>query len=199
MFLASATHEKENIIPAEHIVNQNDMGVINVQNYVKENQRSVEDDPANMSREEHKVVNDQRVSTPIMAASEIPISKAASKLTADVGITFRPIGDKNFHETEIIPLLKEYYAKLPAQMKASFGPPEIITEVAMGAYDPHFLFLLSNNSALPVMDRVKGLVIFAQDTNVNKKPLVDEEAGTVGFARETKVLLHHITAIDDDL
>ena len=32
--------EKENVNPGELLVNQNDMGVVNVQNYVKENQRN---------------------------------------------------------------------------------------------------------------------------------------------------------------
>ena len=32
--------EKENVNPGELVVNQNDMGVVNVQNYVKENQRN---------------------------------------------------------------------------------------------------------------------------------------------------------------
>ena len=49
------------------------------------------------------------------------------------------------------------------------------------------------------MDRVKGLVVFAQDTSVAKYPLTDEEAVKVDFRRETKVLLHHASAIDDEL
>ena len=43
--------------------------------------------------------------TPIMAPSDIQISKAATKLTAETGIVFRPLGDKSFHENEILDIL----------------------------------------------------------------------------------------------
>ena len=62
-----------------------------------------------------------------MTPPDIEISKAATKLTADVGIVFRPLGDKNFHESEIVSLITQYYDKLPDYMKASFAPPEILT------------------------------------------------------------------------
>ena len=82
-------------------------------------------------------------------------------MTADVGLVFRPLGDKNFHESEILNIVTEYYTKLPEHMRQSFAPPDIITQIALNNYDPHFLFLLSNNSSKPLMERVKGLVIFA--------------------------------------
>ena len=69
----------------------------------------------------------------------------------------------------------------------------------MSNYDPHFLFLLANNPGQPLMDRVKGLVIFAQDTTVKEFPIIDEENAKVDIKRETKGLLHHITAIEDEL
>ena len=40
-----------------------------------------------------------------MAPPDIQISKAATKLTADTGIVFRPLGDKNFHESEILDII----------------------------------------------------------------------------------------------
>jgi len=60
-------------------------------------------------------------------------------------------------------------------MRASYAQPEIITKVAMSAQDPHFLFLVSNNSSLPIMERVKGLLIFSQETNVEQTSQPDNE------------------------
>ena len=99
--------------------------------------------------------------TPIMAPSDIQISKAATKLTADIGIAFRPLGDKDFHESEIVGLLSEYYEKLPESLRQSYAPPDIMTKTTMNTYDPHFLFLLTNDNSVPMMDRVKGLCIFS--------------------------------------
>ena len=49
------------------------------------------------------------------------------------------------------------------------------------------------------MERVKGLMVFAQETTVRKTPITDEESVHVDFKNETKVLLHHLTALEDDL
>lgn len=48
------------------------------------------------------------------------------------------------------------------------------------------------------MERVKGMVIFSQDTTVKSFPVINEEDAKVDIKRETKVLLHHLTAIEDD-
>ena len=46
-------------------------------------------------------------------------------------------------------------------MKSSFAPPDIMAQTAMSNYDPNFLFLVSNDASKPMMDRVKGLIVFA--------------------------------------
>lgn len=134
-----------------------------------------------------------------MSPPDLEISKAASRLTADAGIVFRPLCGKQFHEREILAVLKEYNAKLHDSMRLSFAPPELLVETAMANYDPHFLFLVSANSNKPFMDRVKGLVVFSQDTTVKSEPVITEGEVSIDFKRETKVLLHQLSAVDEEL
>ena len=46
-------------------------------------------------------------------------------------------------------------------MRSSFAPPELLVQNAMANYDPHLLFLVTNNPSKPIMERVKGLVVFS--------------------------------------
>lgn len=48
-------------------------------------------------------------------------------------------------------------------------------------------------------DRVKGLLVFNQDSTMVRKPEIDEVNLKVSYQRETKVTLHHLSAIDDSL
>ena len=146
-------HGKENAGPGDLVVNQSDMGVVNVQNYVKENQRNqltshtlsaggnerhIEEGDHNESvntalnpdkiTEEAKTAtsNQPNVSTPIMSPPDLEISKAASRLTADTGIVFRPLAGRQFHEREILDILKKYNSKLNDSIRLSFAPPELL-------------------------------------------------------------------------
>ena len=49
-----------------------------------------------------------------------------------------------------------------------------------------------------VSDRVRGLIVFNQESAVNTKPVIDETKVQVSCTRETKVLLHHISAVDEN-
>ena len=84
-------------------------------------------------------------------------------------------------------------------MRSSFAPPELLVQNAMANYDPHFLFLVTNNSSKPIMERVKGLVVFSQDTTVKSEPIVNTEDALMDIKRETKVLLHQLSAVDEEL
>ena len=42
----------------------------------------------------------------------------------------------------------------------------------MGGYDPQFMFLMSKNGN-SVFDRVKGLIVFNQESTITKKPITD--------------------------
>ena len=68
----------------------------------------------------------------------------------------------------------------------------------MGSYDPHFLFLMSKSGGR-MLDRVKGLLVFNQEAQLVRKPVLDEQACQVSYQRETKVVLHHISAIDESV
>ena len=46
-------------------------------------------------------------------------------------------------------------------------------------------------------DRVRGLIVFNQESQVVTKPEIDEAKLNIQCTRETKVLLHHISAIDE--
>ena len=206
------------------------MGVVNVQNYVKENQRNqltshtlsaggnerhIEEGEHNESvntalnpdkvTEETKTGNASmqsqapKVQTPIMTPPDIEISRAATRLTADTGIVFRPLGGQKFHEREIIDIIKEYNTKLKDSLRSSFAPPELLVQNAMANYDPQFLFLVTNNNQKPIMERVKGLVVFSQDTTVKSEPITNEEDASMDIKRETKVLLHQLSAVDEEL
>ena len=67
----------------------------------------------------------------------------------------------------------------------------------MGGYDPQFMFLMSKNGN-SVFDRVKGLLVFNQESTVTKKPITDQAKLTVQYQKETKVQLHHISSIDEE-
>lgn len=69
----------------------------------------------------------------------------------------------------------------------------------MANYDPQFLFLVTNNNQKPIMERVKGLVVFSQDTTVKSEPITNEEDASMDIKRETKVLLHQLSAVDEEL
>jgi len=90
-------------------------------------------------------------------------------------------------------MVSEYYDRLTPSLRQSFAPPESLVSVCMGGYDPHFLFLMSKNGG-----RVKGLLVFNQEAALVRKPTIDQEACKVSITRETKVLLHHISALDED-
>ena len=134
-----------------------------------------------------------------MTPPDIEISRAATRLTADTGIVFRPLGGQKFHEREIIDIIKEYNTKLKDSLRSSFAPPELLVQNAMANYDPQFLFLVTNNNQKPIMERVKGLVVFSQDTTVKSEPITNEEDASMDIKRETKVLLHQLSAVDEEL
>lgn len=74
---------------------------------------------------------------------------------------------------------------------------EHVAQTAMSNYDPHFLFITSKNSNLPLNQRIKGLLIFSQETNVRREPKIDQEKVEVSYGRVFKVVIHHISAIDE--
>ena len=90
-------------------------------------------------------------------------------------------------------MISAYYERLSPNLRESFAPPQSLVTACMSGYDPHFLFLMSKNGG-----RVKGLLIFNQEAAVNTKPSIDEEGCKVAISRETKVLLHHISALDEN-
>ena len=59
-------------------------------------------------------------------------------------------------------MVTEYYGQLNQGLRQSFAPPERLVTDCMNGYDPHFLFLMSKNSAAGsrMLDRVKGLLVF---------------------------------------
>ena len=67
----------------------------------------------------------------------------------------------------------------------------------MSGYDPQFLFLMAK-SGNSVLDRVKGLLVFNQESTVTKKPITDKDKLSVKYQKETKVQLHHLSAIEED-
>jgi len=58
-------------------------------------------------------------------------------------------------------------------MKLSYAPPETLVKLCMGGYDPQFMFLMSK-SGNSVMERVKGLLVFNQDSGLVRKPDINE-------------------------
>ena len=69
-----------------------------------------------------------KVQTPIMTPPDIEISRAATRLTADTGIVFRPLGGQKFHEREIVDIIREYNTKLKDSLRSSFAPPELLVQ-----------------------------------------------------------------------
>jgi len=98
-------------------------------------------------------------------------------------------------------MVSAYYDMLTPGLKQSFAPPESLVQVCMNGYDPHFLFLMSKNggSGAQMRDRVRGLLVFNQEAALVRKPTLDEENCKVNISRETKVLLHHISALDENV
>lgn len=125
--------------------------------------------------------------------------------TEDPGLMFRPLcslsggrsSSKQFHEREIQEILTEYYSRLSSSLQQSFAPPESIVDICLSGHDPQLLFLMSKNGKT-VADRVRGLIVFNQESAVNTKPVIDEAKVQVQCTRETKVLLHHISAVDEN-
>lgn len=56
---------------------------------------------------------------------------------------------------------------------------------------------MSKNGAGSLKERVRGLLIFNQESTMVKKPVIDEANIKVEFQRETKVSLHHLSSIDE--
>ena len=55
-------------------------------------------------------------------------------------------------------------------------------------------------SELPKVEieqRIKGLLVFSQESAVVQKPIIDEAGVQVDIQRETKAVLQHITSIDE--
>lgn len=66
----------------------------------------------------------------------------------------------------------------------------------MSNYDAQFLFLMSQGGG-SLASRVKGLLVFNQDTSLVRKPDFNEKTGEVSVLKETKVLLHHLSVLDE--
>ena len=122
-------------------------------------------------------------------------------LLEDPGLVYRPLCDINnpgqssqFMEKDLLSMVSAYYEHLSPSLRQSFAPPESLINVCMNGYDPHFLFLMSRNGG-----RVKGLLVFNQEAALVRKPTIDEEACKVSISRETKVLLQHISALDENM
>ena len=98
-------------------------------------------------------------------------------------------------------MVSAYYQMLSPDLRESFAPPSYLVSGCMSGYDPHFLFLMSRGgpNGATMRDRVRGLLVFNQEPTVTRKPLIDEENCQASVLRETKVLLHHISAIDESL
>ena len=56
---------------------------------------------------------------------------------------------------------------------------------------------MSTTSGGTLRERVRGLIIFNQESSLVRKPVIDENNVQVEFARETKVQLHHLSSIDE--
>ena len=60
------------------------------------------------------------------------------------------------------------------------------------------MFLMSKKTGTgSIHDNVKGLLVFSQESAVVRKPVTDEANFKVSFQKESKVLLHHLSASDD--
>ena len=74
-------------------------------------------------------------------------------------------------------MLEAYYKLLSDSLRQSYAPPESLVEACMNGYDAQFMFLMrqekSGNSS---RDRVKGLLVFSQENNINRKPIIDQAA-----------------------
>ena len=60
------------------------------------------------------------------------------------------------------------------------------------------MFLMSKNGN-SVADRVKGLLVFNQESTLVNKPVVDETKPSLKMEKQTKVMLHHLSAIDENV
>jgi len=93
-------------------------------------------------------------------------------------------------------LLTAYYEKLSPALRQSYAPPETIAQVCMNGYDPQFMFLTAKSGG-SVADRVKGLLVFSQESTLVNKPVVDDAKPSLKMEKQTKVMLHHLSAIDE--
>mgnify|MGYP000850229444 CR=1 FL=1 len=132
----------------------------------------------------------------------------APDLAQDSGLVYRPLCDVNalkeatgrFKESDLVSMVSAYYELLAPDLRQSYAPPEHLVQVSMSGYDPHFLFLVSRaGSSAPGRDKVKGLLVFNQESTLTRKPLIDEAACTVAAMRETKVQLQHLSALDETM
>lgn len=121
----------------------------------------------------------------------------------DPGLVYRPLchlndfaGLQQFKECDLVSMVSAYYERLSPSLRQSFASPERLVSACMTGYDPHFLFLMSKSGSR-VSDRVKALLVFNQDSTVVRKPEIDQESCRVRVSRETKVVLHHISALDE--
>ena len=46
-------------------------------------------------------------------------------------------------------------------------------------------------------DRIRGLLVFSEDAAMVQNPVIDNENLSVKMSRETKVMVHHLTVIDE--
>ena len=63
----------------------------------------------------------------------------------------------------------------------------------MDGYDPQFFFLMNKQS------QIKGLLAFNQESNIVRKPEIDNDSCKVSVTRDTKVQLHHISSLDESV
>ena len=78
-------------------------------------------------------------------------------------------------------MLKTYYRMLTPGLRQSYAPPENVMQVCLGGYDPQFMFLMSKNGGGTLQERVRGLIIFNQESSMIRKPVVDEANVKVEF------------------
>lgn len=123
---------------------------------------------------------------------------------AEKTLVFRPVFDlgsgeashRQPAERDLVPLIEAYYSRLSPAMRQSYAPPESLVQMCLANYDPHFLFLVDQQKQGSQADKVQGLLVFNQDTTVNRKE-VKEANGELSLARETKVLLHHLSVLNE--
>ena len=63
------------------------------------------------------------------------------------------------------------------------------------------MFIMTNKPAATLQARVKGLLIFNQENSgfQQNKPTVDEAAMKVNVTRASKIILHHLSSVDENV